>query len=246
MWLDWLHVGKRLAPFASHTNHQETVMLTSRSDAQIQQDVLKELEWDTRVGPTEIGVGVDHNVVTLTGTVSSWAKKLSAEEAAHRVAGVRDVANDLIVKLPGTGRRTDTEIAAAVRQALLWDVFVPEDKIQTTVSDGIVTLRGTVEYPSQREDAARAIRNLAGVCAVENQIVIKHLAMLKASLKTAIRDALERRAERDASRIQLDVDEGHVTLSGAVHSWTERQAVIGAVRGTPGVDAVVDKLHISP
>lgn len=221
-------------------------MKTPRTDAQIQQDVLDELAWDTRVDPAEVGVEVDNSVVTLTGTISSWAKKLAAEEAAHRVAGVLDVANDLVVKLRGAARRTDTEIAAAIRQALLWDVFVPEDEIQTTVSDGIVTLRGTVEYPSQREDAARAIRNLAGVCGIENQITVKQADMLKATLKAAIRDALERRAERDAARIQLEVDEGRVTLSGAVHSWTERQAVIGAARGTPGVEAVIDKLHVSP
>jgi osmotically-inducible protein OsmY len=125
-------------------------------------------------------------------------------------------------------------------------VFVPEEKIQTTVCDGIVTLRGTVEYASERDDAARAIRNLAGVCGIDNQIVVKRADVSKPALRTAIHAALERRAERDADRIQLDVDEGRVTLSGAVHSWTERQAVVGAAWGTRGVDSVIDKLHVAP
>ena len=221
-------------------------MKTMKSDTQIQQDVLNELKWDTRVAPNEVGVEVDNGIVTLTGTVSSYAKKLAAEQAAHHVLGVLDVANDLVVKLANGAQPNDTEIAAAVRQALQWDVFVPEDKIQTTVANGLVTLQGTVEYASQRHDAARAIQNLAGVCAIDNLIKVKSAEVSKPALQTAIHDALARRAERDADRIHLELDAGHVTLSGIVHSWSEREAVVGAAWGTPGVETVIDKLHISP
>ncbi|MBS1118438.1 MAG: OsmY protein [Deltaproteobacteria bacterium] len=221
-------------------------MNTWKTDAQLQQDVLTELKWDTRVGPTEVGVQVARSVVTLTGTVSSWAKKLAAEAAAHRVAGVHDVANDLVVNLGSDTTRTDTEIAAAVRHALIWDVFVPEDRIQTTVTHGIVTLLGTVDFPAQRDDAARAVGYLAGVCGVDNQIRVKHAEVSKTALQTAILDALERRASRDAGKIELEVDEGRVTVSGRVHSWGERQAVLGAARGTHGVDQVIDKLQVAP
>jgi osmotically-inducible protein OsmY len=221
-------------------------MKTPKSDAQIQQDVLNELKWNTGVEPTEVGVEVDNRIVTLTGTVSSWAKKMAAEEAAHRVAGVLDVANDLMVKLPNQGQPSDTEIAAAIRQALIWDVFVPEDKIQTTVTNGLVTLRGTVDYAAERDDAARAIRNLGGVRAIDNRIIVEHPDVSRAALQAAIHDALECRAEREATRIQVDVDHGRVTLFGVVQSWAEREAVLGAARGTRGVDSVIDKLHISP
>lgn len=217
-----------------------------KTDAQIQQDVLNELKWDTRVAPNEVGIEVDNSVVTLTGTVSSYAKKLAAEQAAHHVLGVLDVANDLVVKLAGSAQKTDTEIAAAARQALLWDVLVPEDKVQMTVSNGLVRLEGTVDYASQRYDAARAIQNLAGVCAIDNLIKVKSADVSRPALKTAIHDALERRAERDAAKIQLEIDAGRVTLSGTVHSWGEREAVIGAAWGTRGVESVIDKLHISP
>ncbi|HEU4734956.1 MAG TPA: BON domain-containing protein [Kofleriaceae bacterium] len=215
-----------------------------KTDAQIQQDVLKELKWDTRVEPTDIGVEVHGGVVTLTGTVSSWAKKVAAEEAAHRVSGVLDVANDVTVKIAGTGR-DDTEIAAAVREALKWDVFVPDDKIQSTVTGGFVTLKGTVETYAQRDDASRAVRNLSGVRGVLNQISVKRAEVTPATLRAAIQDALERHADRDAATIQIDVEGGHVTLYGDVHSWTERQAVIGAVTGTHGVEDVIDHMRIA-
>ena len=143
-----------------------------KTDSEIQQAVLQELKWDTRVEETDVGVEVDAGVVTLTGTVSSWAKRLAAQEAAHRVAGVLDVANDIQVKMSGDLRRTDTDIAHAVRHALEWNVFVPEEHIRSTVADGWVTLEGNVDYWSQREDADEAVRRLAGVRGVTNKIEV--------------------------------------------------------------------------
>ena len=89
-----------------------------KTDTQIHHDVLEELKWDSRVDETEVGVQVAGGVVTLTGTVTSWAKRVAAQEAARRVIGVLDVANDTKVKVPGGLTRSDTEIAQAVRQAL--------------------------------------------------------------------------------------------------------------------------------
>jgi osmotically-inducible protein OsmY len=215
-----------------------------KTDAEIQQQVIQELKWDTRVEETEIGVEVDRGVVTLTGTVSSWAKRLAAQEAAHLVAGVLDVANDIEVKLPGSPGRTDTEIAHAVRHALEWNVFVPETRIRSTVSEGRVTLEGDVDYFSQLEDAEKAVRNLAGVRDVFNRIQVERPRVLPANIRASIQDALERHAEREASRIQLEERDGQVTLSGTVQSPAEKRAVIGAARGTPGVWDVVDRLRI--
>jgi osmotically-inducible protein OsmY len=107
-----------------------------KTDTQIHHDVLEELKWDSRVDETEVGVEVDKGVVTLTGTVTSWAKRMAAEEAARRVIGVLDIANDIKIKVPGGLTRTDTEIAQAVRHALQWDVFVPDEKITSTVAAG--------------------------------------------------------------------------------------------------------------
>ena len=217
-----------------------------KTDTQIHHDVLEELKWDSRVDETEVGVEVDEGVVTLTGTVTSWAKRTAAEEAARRVVGVLDVANDVKVRLPGGLTRTDTEIAQAARHALEWDVFVPDDKITSTVSDGWVTLQGTVELWSQREDAGRAIRNLTGVKGVVNQISVKATRPVTQDVRKAIEQALERRAEREAKRIHVDVRDGSVTLTGSVHSWAERKSVVAAARFTPGVRDVVDHLRTEP
>jgi osmotically-inducible protein OsmY len=219
------------------------VQAITKSDAEIQRDVLRELNWDTRVEATDVGVEVQGGVVTLSGTVSSWAKRLAAAEAVHRVQGVLDVADDVTVRLPGAPP-DDTEIAHAVRNTLIWDVFVPDARIRSTVSNGIVTLDGDVDTWAQKDDAERAIRNLAGVRGVVNVIGVKAAPVAPAKVRLAIEEALERQAEREAKRIWFDVEDGVVRVFGAVRSWPERIAVIGAAKGTPGVKRVEDKLRI--
>ena len=135
---------------------------TTRTDEQIQREVLAELAFDPRVRASEIGVAVKDGVVTLTGWVDSYAKRWAAEEAAHRVRGVRAVANDIEVRLPGAAERTDADIAAAAVRALEWDAPLPLGQLDITVSQGWVTLRGEVEWQLQKEDAERVVRRLQG------------------------------------------------------------------------------------
>ena len=220
--------------------------VSRKTDSEIQKDVLRELGWDARVEETDVGVEVDAGVVTLTGTVSSWGKRHAAAEAAHRVRGVLDVANDIVVKMPGMPGRTDTEIAQAVRNALVWDVFVPDTRIRSTVSDGVVTLDGDVESWTQAEDAEKAVRNLGGVRSVMNLISIEPPSVDGSRVRQSIAEALERQAQREAGRVSFEIDDGVVKVLGTVHSWAEREAVIGAAKGTPGVRRVEDKLRIEP
>ena len=217
-----------------------------KTDREIQEDVLKELRWDSRIRQEEVGVEVDEGVVTLTGTVESWAKKLAAKEAAHRVVGVRDVADDVRIKLPGSLQKTDTEIAQDVRLALEWDAFVPERNIRSTVSDGLVTLEGEVNTLLQKEDAARAIRNVRGVKGVNNLLTVAAVKADPGQLRRSIEQALERRAEREADKVRVVLDNGTVTLEGRVRTWPERTAVLGAVSHAPGVREVRDRLTVNP
>ena len=141
--------------------------------------------------------------------------------------------------------RTDTEIAAAVRRALAPDPGAPEVDIQSTVSNATVTLEGTVSCRPQRFDAERAVECLAGVHRVVNRIVV-HPAdkPTVVDIRRVVEQALERHVAREVERIQIDVADGIVTLSGAVESGQERETVVGAVRGTRGVHAVADHLRV--
>ena len=217
-----------------------------KTDDMIQLDVLNELKWDARVRPNEIGVAVKDGVATLTGRVDSFAKKLAAEEAAHRVPGVVAVANEIEVRLPGTDRKTDTDIAEAAVHALEWDVFIPADRVRVTVSNGLVTLEGAVNWQYQKDDAERVVRRLSGVTGVLNLIKVQPLEPAPADLKRRIEDALVRSAETDAKRISVEVKGNRVVLKGTVRSWAEREEAARVAWLAPGVTAVDNQINVNP
>jgi osmotically-inducible protein OsmY len=221
-------------------------MFPKRSDKELEQDLRRELRWDSRIISSPIDVRVANGVATLTGVVSSYAKKIAAQEAAHRVSGILDVANDIEVRAVDLFARTDTQIASAVRNVLEWDALVPNERITSTVSDGWVTLEGAVDYWREREDAERAIRRLNGVVGVINKIAIQKRAVDPKELREQIEYALERRADREAERLRVDIHDGAVDLWGRVHSWQEKRAVLGSISHAPGVSRVVDHLRVDP
>ena len=221
-------------------------MLERRSDKDLKQRILRELKWDSRVSWASINVEVTDGIVILSGTVLSYAQKIAAQQAAHRIAGVLDVANDIEVKPIDQFLRTDSEIAGAVRNALEWDALVPNELIQSTVSDGWVTLEGQVDYWRERTDAERSIRRLAGVVGVINKITIRKQAVNEKQLREEVEFALERRADREAERLRIEVQDGAVDLWGRVHSWQEKRAVVGSLAHAPGVTQLRDHLQIDP
>lgn len=181
---------------------------------------------------------------TLRGTVPSFSEKDTAQRVAQRVYGVRAVADDLVVHLPGSAVRTDTEIAAAI-VALQWNGVLPAGSVTAVVSDGWITLNGKVNWNYQRESAARTVRDLTGVKGVTNDITVQ--PQVHAGDVTArIEAALKRSAELDARRISVITQDGTVVLSGSVHSWTERQEAERAAWAAPGVRHVEDRLAIVP
>jgi osmotically-inducible protein OsmY len=224
-----------------------TVVTTTRSDEQIRRDVCEEMRWDARVQPNQIGVAVHDGTVTLTGWVDSYDKKWTAERATRRVRGVRAVANDIEVRLPGVGERSDPDIAAAAAQTLEWDTLVPAERIETTVSRGWITLTGVVEWEYQRRAAERAVRRLAGVRGLTNLLGVRPRVRLDAAeLRRRIEQALVRSAETDGERITVEVDAGTVVLTGTVRSPAERAEAERVAWSAPGVTTMENRVTVVP
>ena len=167
-----------------------------KTDIELRNDVLAELRWEPKVTAGDIGVIVKNGVVTLTGSVGNYAEKWAAEKATERVSGVTAVADEIDVRLPGSGERTDADIAEAALHALKWKLFVPHDLIKVVVENGWITLEGEVEWQYQKNSAYDAVYDLRGARGVLNHITIKPQVSPE-NIKTKIEAAFQRNAQLD-------------------------------------------------
>jgi osmotically-inducible protein OsmY len=215
------------------------------TDNDIQNDIIAELKTEPDLRDDDIAVGVRDGVVTLAGFVDSYADKWRAERVVSKVRGVKAVANDMEVKLPSHARRPDPELARAAVNALQWNILVPHDKIQVIVEDGWITLKGEVPWSYQREEAERAVRNLAGVKGVSTLITVA-LSPTPTNVKQRITESLRRAAQFDADRITVEVQDHRAILRGTVRSYTEMLDAERAARKAPGITEVENHLTVDP
>jgi osmotically-inducible protein OsmY len=216
----------------------------TRSDDQIRNDVLLELQWDPKISSSsDVAVAVKDGVVTLAGFIPSYWEMDAAEKAAKRVYGVKGVANDIEVKL--LWQRTDPEIAREVVHELESHVGIPSDQIKVTVKNGRVTLEGTVDWEYQKSLAKSAVKKLKGVTGITNKIEVKP-RVSPVEVRAKIEEALKRSAELDARRIRVEVEDTVVKLYGGVRSWAEREEAERAAWSAPGTTKVEDHIIVNP
>jgi len=214
-----------------------------RTDEQIQQDIMAQLRWEPILNAAEIGVSVKKGIVTLSGEVDSYFKKVTAENAAKMISGVRAIADDIQIGVSPQHDTTDTEIAGAVAAALTAHRHVEERKIKVTVDKGIVTLEGSANWNFQKTAAAEVVKVLKGVRGINNHIFVKP-AVPPDEVKKCIEDSLSRYATLDPDKIAVEVQNSKVILRGTVRSLSEGDDAEYAAWSAPGVTEVENLLML--
>jgi osmotically-inducible protein OsmY len=213
-------------------------------DDDVMANVNDELFWDPKVDSAAIAVSADDGTVTLRGTVASLREKREARKAAERVFGVNSVDNQLKVRLLDSQGRSDSDLRGFVLQALMLDSLVPTT-VDAKVTDGFVTLTGTVDWQYQRDEADFVASTIVGALDVYNEIELTPTAPNLADMDESIRKAFKRNAALDADGLQISTRDGAVTVKGTVRSWAEHDEAIAAAWAAPGVTSVSDDLTIN-
>jgi osmotically-inducible protein OsmY len=214
-----------------------------KTDLQIQRDVMDELKWEPFLDSAEIGVAVKNGIVTLSGIVDSYMKKLTAEKTAKKIAGVKAVAEDIQVGISPNYRKTDAEIAEAVINSLKWHSAIKDEKVKIKVEDGNVRLEGEVDWAYQKNNIQAMVQGLTGVRSVTNLITIKPL-VTPSDIQQKIRAAFQRNAGIDAGKITVTTLGSTVTLKGKVRSHTEKDDAESVAWAAPGVNSVENYLEV--
>lgn len=216
-----------------------------KTDEQIKADVEAELQWDSRLQESNILVEVTNGHLVLKGSVTAYPKKINAEKAVRRVAGVKSVENELEVLIPDGHKRTDKEIEEVVRNIIKWNSSIDESKIKVEVKDGWVTLDGEVEWEYQRSKARILAEDSMGVTGVTNLIKIGSPGPHPSGVEDKIRNALNRNQYLDSSKIEIQVHNGKVILTGEVRSLAEKGAAETAAWCAKGITQVVNRLTVN-
>jgi len=217
--------------------------ITMKNNAELQEDVQNAIKWEPLLHAAEIGVTAKDGVVSLTGIVDSYAKKMEAENAAKRVIGVKALVEKIEVKLHSSWSKTDADIAKDVLTALNSNWSVPKDKVTVKVEEGFVTLEGELPWNYQREAAKNAVNYLMGVKGVTNLIKIK-TETHDAIEKKDVEEAIGRSWAIDDSDINVSVSGTTVTLTGTVDSWYQKEEAGRIAWNTPGIWHVKNNLEV--
>lgn len=217
---------------------------TDKTDAEIKTYVLSELKYEPNVKATDIGVTVKDGVVTLNGFVPNYWEKWGAVTAAKRVSGVRAIADDIEVRLSISGTHSDSDIATAAAKRIELSTSLPVEAIKIKVSEGWITLEGTLEWWYQKNLAETAVKYLAGVKGIENLISIKP-KVTSSGIGTAIASAFQRSALLESNKIEVEVSGNQVILSGEVQTHAERDEAERASWAAPGVSSVDNQITVA-
>lgn len=224
--------------------------LLAQDDASIRADVQHSLNSKRFSG---VQVDVRGGVVTLTGTVALYSAKEDADRKAHHRKNVTAVRN--MIQVTGGAETSDAALREKLSKALVYDRVgygtTAFNNIEIGVENGVVTLRGTVYGPSDKDSAVSLVENTAGVRDVVDELEVAPVSPMDDRIRIATARAiygfpsLSRYAMDPAKTIRITVVSGHVTLNGVVDTKADKDTAYIRANGVPGVFSVTNNLQVA-
>lgn len=207
--------------------------------------VMEALSFSTRLEGALIEVDVDGSIAILRGNVLTPGMAALAVELTQGVPGITAVVDELDVGIAAEHGDDDVALLDRALLALASEPRVPRHGLHVSAADGVLQLGGRVEDAAAHEAATRCVLGLPGLRGLVNSLVVAPAgAPSAAQLQRVVEAALDRHAEHVARHVHAELVEGAARVTGHVRSRAEHDAVIGAVRGCPGVHRVDDHLEI--
>jgi len=220
----------------------------ARYDNQIQTAVTQKLAAKSQF--KNANAGVEDGIVTLTGTVDLYQRKLDVAKTARKTSNVQGVRN--LVTVAGADvpdAKLEQKLAAKLRYVSVgYDSTF--DYFALGVKDGVVTVEGEDRTGVGRDEAMADIANTPGVKDVINNVRIEPVSTFDDGIRlraarAIYRDSVLGRYATDPARpIRIIVDNGHVTLYGSVDNAMDKQ--IAGIRANQifGAFSVENKLQV--
>lgn len=214
-----------------------------KSNEELQKNVIAAINWEPLLQAAEIGVMAKDGIVSLTGSVNTYAKKAEAEQAAKNVTGVKNVFEDIKVVCSDKDKRTDSEIMTAIENAFKWHWDIPTEKVAAIVENSWVFLSGELEWNYQKEATKNAISNLIGITGITNNIAVSNSSK-DVIEQNDIEIAIERNVAINNKNIAVSVFDNLVTIKGHVDSWHQKREAGRIAWNAPGVKEVQNDLYV--
>ena len=214
-----------------------------KNNSELQKDVLNAIKWEPTLHAAEIGVTAKDGVVTLSGNVSSYSKKISAEDAVKKVRGVKAIAEDIIVDLGNIDAKDDSKIANSIVKAYQYFDEVLNDNLKIIVENGNVYLDGQVDWKLRKDAYEESIKNIAGIKKITNVIKVK-AESTDFLERSKLESALTRHCSIDDKIVKVEVKGDTVKLTGLVHSLHQKEEADRLAWKAKGVGLVENELAV--
>lgn len=213
-----------------------------KSDTEIATEVKDALRYDLLTKNLEVSVAVDDGIVTLTGSVSRYSKKLEASKMIYRLAGVKNVVNELTVV--NEHRVPDAEVISAIRTVFSIMEHFRDENLVVSVHEGMVNVSGVLSSYRQQKMIRVLLADIKGIRGIHDstEIVLRDQPWTDLH---ELQKAFIRCTTVNAQTMNIHLENGRVLLSGYASSIAQKEEAEDIICSFPGIAFVENRIAVT-